>query len=1070
MIPISNETRRGAVLCVIAVVGVFAVVCQTAAAAPTAGVRWLVSFVAQPSVFVVSGHNGGEPVDQYSLMLTNTGSMGSGGPPVSVAVALPAGVTLGGSVSSEGWECPTTQGSSIVSCTYAGGAIGPLSQSTVLTIPVAVSTEGIVTASVSVSGGEAPVAVASRITRVVSLGAPPPQFEFVGFSSSLDDMTGAADLQAGAHPFALTTALYFSQRELELPGSPLSPVGKPRDVEFDLPAGFVGNPQAVTRCTIVDVYDKACPPSSRVGTLLVNFAQGLFAGSGAFPIYNVVPEHGFPAEFGVFLTSINLPAFLYASVGPGPTYNVHVSAPSIPATGKITSVIASFFGDPESFNGAGNEPVPFLTNPSDCSGSPLTTAVKADSWEQPETWIGAESSTPPVVGCNLLQFHPSFTAVPETAEADEPSGYTFDLRVPQSQPNGLEGLATPPVKNVTVRLPAGVSVNPSAAEGLVGCQETGSQGINLEGPESEAPNANGVLTSVPGHCPPASQVATLEAETPLLPPHTLTGRAYLAQPKCGGEAQPACTQASATNGELYGLYLEIEGAGVIVKLHGRVSADPTDGQLTATFDNNPQLPFSDLKLSFTGGPRAPLANPPTCGQATTVSDITPWSAPETPDAFPLSTFTVTGCEGYPFNPGFEAGTTSTNAGAYTPFTATFTRPDRQQNLDAIQVTTPPGLLGMLSHVTLCEEPQAAQGTCPESAKLGTASAAAGAGSHPFWVKGPVYLTGPYKGAPFGLSIAIPAKAGPFNLGTVVVRSAITIDAVTSALTVTSDPLPQILDGVPLRVQTVNVTVDRPQFMFNPTSCTALHVTGTLAATQGATSHVSSPFAAGGCRNLAFKPRFSVSTTAQTSRAGGASLDVKVSQAPGEANIHRVDVQLPKALPSRLSTLQKACTEKQFDQNPAGCPAGSYVGIAKATTPVLQNALTGPAILVSHGGAAFPDLVVALQTNERGSPIRIDLTGHTEITKGVTYSRFETVPDAPISSFELRLPQGPHSVLGSFGSLCAKPLLMPTMIEGQNAAVVKRSTRIHVTGCHTARNVHRARHAGTRNARRAARSR
>jgi hypothetical protein len=277
---------------------------------------------------------------------------------------------------------------------------------------------------------------------------------------------------------------------------------------------------------------------------------------------------------------------------------------------------------------------------------------------------------------------------------------------------------------------------------------------------------------------------------------------------------------------------------------------------------------------------------------------------------------------------------------------------------------------------------------------------------------------------------------------VIVRAAIRVDPHTSQVTVTSDPLPQIVDGVPLRIQKINVTADRPGFIFNPTNCSQQYVNGTITGAQGASAAASSPFAVGGCASLPFKPLFMVATQGKTSKATGASLDVKVAQKPGEANIHKVDVQLPLALPSRLTTLQKACAQPQFEANPAGCPEGSFVGVATAHTPILAAPLTGPAILVSHGGAAFPDLVIVLQ----GEGIRIDLVGNTDIKKGITFSRFETVPDAPITSFELYLPEGPHSVLAANGSLCSQRLVMPTTITGQNGAQVTQSTSIAVTGC------------------------
>jgi hypothetical protein len=371
----------------------------------------------------------------------------------------------------------------------------------------------------------------------------------------------------------------------------------------------------------------------------------------------------------------------------------------------------------------------------------------------------------------------------------------------------------------------------------------------------------------------------------------------------------------------------------------------------------------------------------------------------------------------------------------------------------VTVKTPPGLLGLLKSVERCGEPQASQGTCGAGSLIGHTTATAGPGSDPVSVTGQVFLTGPYKGAPFGLSIVVPAAVGPFNLGTVVVRSAVSVDPHTAQITVTSDPLPTILQGVPLQIRTVNVTIDREGFMFNPTSCEPLSVGGTLSSTQGATAGVSSRFQAANCTALPFKPAFTVSTQAGTSKKNGASLDVKVGYPSGaQANIRSVAVTLPKQLPSRLSTIQQACPEATFNANPASCPAGSNIGIGTAHTPVLANPLTGPAFLVSHGGAGFPDLVLILQ----GEGVTLDLVGSIDIKHGITSSTFATVPDAPISSFELNLPEGPHSGLAAVlpakakGNLCGTSLTMPTILTGQNGAVVKQATKIKVSGCSKAK--------------------
>jgi hypothetical protein len=433
-------------------------------------------------------------------------------------------------------------------------------------------------------------------------------------------------------------------------------------------------------------------------------------------------------------------------------------------------------------------------------------------------------------------------------------------------------------------------------------------------------------------------------------------------------------------------------------------------------------------------------------------------------------------------------TQSSRAGAYSAYTVRFSRTDQDEQLGGITVRTPPGLLGAVSHVALCPESQASHGACGPESQIGAVTVAAGPGKEPFWITGGrAYLTGPYRGAPYGLSIVVPAVAGPFNLGEERVRAAIYIDPHTAALTIVSDPLPTMKDGIPFQLKTIDVNVNRPEFMFNATNCDPMEIGATISSTEGIAAEGSSPYQAVNCANLAFHPSFAASTQANGNFTGnGASLNVKIA-APGqgpasspsaqpEANIKKVDVQLPVSMPSRLTTLQKACTERQFALNPAGCPPESNVGTATAHTPVLPAPLQGPAYLVSHGGAEFPDLDILLQ----GNGVEIELVGNTQIRKGVTYSKFETVPDAPISSFELNLPEGKYSALAAYvpsGSLCAPtktvtvrrrvtrlvhgrrihvmrtvkqltpaPLLMPTSITAQNGAVLVQNTRIAVTGC------------------------
>ncbi len=603
--------------------------------------------------------------------------------------------------------------------------------------------------------------------------------------------------------------------------------------------------------------------------------------------------------------------------------------------------------------------------------------------------------------------------------------------VPQETTQNPVGLAEADVKNTTVTLPEGVQLSPGAADGLQACSPLQ---IGLHTPEGPS-------------CPDASKVATVEVNTPLLP-EPLTGAAYLA------------TQDENPFGSLIALYLVVEDpvAGVLVKLAGQVSLNPVTGQIVTTFENTPQLPYSHVKLSFFGTARAPLSTPSSCGAYTTATSFEPWSG--TPAVAPTSAFQITsGPDGTPcatprpFQPGFEAGTTNVQAGAYSTLTMTLTRPDADQTLGKLNVVFPPGISAGLQGVKLCEEPQAASGQCPAESQIGQVIASAGLGNDPYSVEdGKAYITGPYEGAPFGVDVVVPAVAGPFNLGTEVVRSKVDVDPTTAQLTVVSDPFPTILDGIPLQLQHINVTVNRPGFVFNPTSCEPLKLTGQLESTEGATANVASPFQVTNCAALSFKPEFKVSTAAKTSRIEGASLHVTLTlpNTPRgtAANVAKVKVSLPKQLPSPLKTLQKACTEKVFAENPANCPKASNVGEANVSTPVLEGGLSGPAYFVSHGGAKYPELIIVL-TGEDG--VTVQVHGETFISKaGITTATFATVPDVPFSTFELTLPEREYPALTANGNLCqaqaAGKLLMPTEMVGQNGLVIQQNTKISVTGC------------------------
>ncbi len=856
--------------------------------------------------------------------------------------------------------------------------------------------------------------------------------------------------QAGAHADWTESSGFTENGEGEVNGLL-------RSVEVVFPLGFAGYPPAVKTCNPVQLQLGTCPVGSQIGTLEIVFRLGPGSYSVAqVPLFNMLPSANQTAVYG---WAVGAPASvasgeIVASVGP--EYQVHARSTNIYSIFEFVRQSITVWGIPadpshdaqrgsqfsceqqsehqffvegeEDCRGGGfavNEnAVGYLVNPTQCTGGPLV-ATLADlaTWEG-ETLPDVPATVGPFTGCESLKFAPTIAVGPEQTQATSPTGYEVDLRVPQTE--GAESLATSDLKDAVVKLPAGVVLSPSAANGLQSCTEA-QVGLGKEGPVE---------------CPDASKLGTVSLITPALTGE-LKGALYLGGPVSGAITAPPFT-----------IYLTLEGHGVLVKIRGTATPNPVTGQITTVFDENPELPFSELKLHLTGGSRATLANPSTCGSYAAESTLTPWSAPFTPAVVTSSApYQVTGCQAPRFAPTFAAGTVSNQAGAYSPLRVTFAREDTDEDLGGLSVTTPPGVSGDLSHVALCGEPQAAEGTCPPASQIGELTAGAGPGPEPYFIKGgKVFITGPYQGAPFGLSIDVSEKAGPFDLGTgpcdcEVVRATVNVDPHTAQLTVTNGALPTSKYGIPFQVKAVDVEINRPEFVFNPTSCNAMSVNGTLSSTQGMTSQQAYHFQVTNCAALAFKPTFKVSTSGKTSRADGATLDAKLTfpNTPqgSEANIARVKVELPKQLPSRLTTLQKACPAAVFEANPANCPPASTVGIAKAVTPILPVPLQGPAIFVSHGGEAFPSLIVVLQ----GYGVTVDLTGTTFISKtGITSSTFKTVPDVPVGTFELYLPEGPHSALAATGNLCKTKLTMPTEFLSQDNTLIHETTKIAVTQC------------------------
>jgi hypothetical protein len=876
-------------------------------------------------------------------------------------------------------------------------------------------------------------------------------FGIKSFSFEVLDKEEQPYTQAGGHPYEWRTSFTLNSTESKIgPRAVEAADANVRDVETELPPGLIANATATPRCSRYLMAIDQCPPATQVGEIEVEDAAGEHYVEG---LDNVAPPSDVPVELGGVVHNIGL-VYIDGNVRTGGDYGATAKVLSASEDDNIRAARVAVWGVPAdpSHNSRRVCPipglevpiggsvescppqgplVPLLTNPTSCPGTPLSARLKVDSWQAPGQFATATTPIPATTGCERLDFTPSITVTPDTSVADSPSGLGVDLEVPQNETSS--GLATSSLENTSVELPPGVSVSPSAANGLEACSEA----------------QIGLHSEAKAECPNGSKIGTVEITSPLISDH-LTGGVYVAR------------QGENPFHSLLAMYIAAEADGARVKLAGHIVADPVTGQLTTTFTETPQIPFNDFKLNLFGGRHGALATPNACGAPNTNVSLAPWDG-LAPTRFELPFTTSTGCVSG-FTPAFEAGTVSAQAGAYAPFTLSFSRGDSEENFAGATVTLPPGLIGKIAGVAQCSDAQLAAAaaksgvaeqaspSCPAASLIGTVQTTAGPGPSPVSVSGKAYLTGPYKGGPYGIAVVVPAVAGPYDLGTVVIRQSLRIDPGDAHVTDTSDPFPTILQGVPLRIKSVNVTLDRPGFTFNPTSCEAKTINATLESTGGAKAGVSSHFQATNCATLKFAPKFTASTAGKASKANGASLDVKVGYPTGPegtyANIKAVKVDLPKQLPSRLTTLQKACLAATFEANPASCPKASNVGTATATTPVLNVPLTGPAYIVSHGGEAFPDLEIVLQ----GENVTLILVGNTQIKNGITSSTFKTVPDAPVSSFELKLPTGPFSILGANVpqskkyNLCGQTLPMPTLITAQNGAVIKQTTKIAITGC------------------------
>jgi hypothetical protein len=852
---------------------------------------------------------------------------------------------------------------------------------------------------------------------------------------------------AGHPPFGITEFTVNTSA----PGGP--PTGLVNHIRTDVAPGVSTNPQATaSKCTFEEFGKEAVAPGSglfeeshcKAETLIGENKIVIYAGSQiplSGPVYNLVQPTGLASDFGVVIalptaiTEAKLNAIFHGSQ---PT----IEKAQYYAHSLIEGTVewASDYHDVFEINVSSELPLVssrlifkgtagkgnFITNPSACTvpGLATTTTLTLKSAEG-ATVVATPHSVLGTNNCASVPFEPAFSLAPETTQSDEADGLTATLALKQNESAATD---TSYLKSATVTLPEGMTLNPAAAYGLEACS-----------PAQIALHVRPATSS----CPAGSKIGTVTLKVPGLPANEpLEGNIYLGGPETGPITGPP-----------YTMYIDAESAryGVKVRLKGEVVPNEATGQLTATFAENPEQPFSEMILHFTGGPLAPIANPLTCAAATTQVSLSPFSGTPATVAPSVAPFTVNSNGGaclspLPFKPTQSTGELSPNAGAKTSLTLNFERKGGEQYLSTISTKLAPGLLGLIPTVKLCEEPQAAAGTCASTSQIGVATIKAGAGTAPFTFSGPVFLTGPYGGAPYGLSVAVPAVAGPFSLGTVVTRATISVNPYTAQVTVAST-LPTIVKGVPLRIRSLSISINKQGYLINPTNCgvfaTESSLTGFTPGVAGtAASTITTGFSVANCNALAFKPTFTAASEAKTSKANGASLETTINQPAGQANMKSVLVQLPRQLPSRLSTLQKACLQATFEVNPYDCPTASRVGGARANTPALPGKLQGPAYLVSHGGAAFPDLDLVMEADG----VRVIVVGNTDIKHSITTTNFAANPDVPISSITVNLPIGPHSALAANGNLCANPLIEPTTITAQNGKVIKQNTKINVRGC------------------------
>jgi hypothetical protein len=842
------------------------------------------------------------------------------------------------------------------------------------------------------------------------------------FDVTYHDPAGVPMTQAGSHP-DMTTVMKFDTT------SNGRPVESMRDLVIDLPAGLYSDVGAVPTCTMQEIIDGDgfCHPAAQVGIL---HYEGVLGSVLDFPVYNLAPADSELAVLGIVV--IGFPVKIVVGLREDGTYAPQAKTTNINQAVAIARTTVTLWGVPADpvhdherffqFGGvltgttgasAGIVPRPFNYLTAACA--PQTTTLHLDSWQHRGRWITASSTSPPLTGCDQLDFDARIKARPQSTAAGVPTGYDISVEIPQD--NSISGLATPTVRKTVMALPPGVTASPGAADGLGACSDAQMRPGTQEEPA----------------CPDSSKIGTVDVETPVLR-QALHGEVVLGTP---------------LPDQLMRVWFVIRGPGLVTKLLGRIDPDPVTGQLVTTIDSTPQLPFSRLTATMKGGPRAALTNPKACGTYTTRGTLTPWSggpSVEATDAFTIDR----GCDqASRFEPTLDAGLLDATAGGSSPFVLTLRRPSGQQDVAQLDTTLPAGLLGDVGSVTLCPEPQATSGTCSPASQIGSVRAASGAGPNPLQVPQPgkaptaIFLAGPYNGAPFSLSIVVPAQAGPFDLGTVVVRAAVFIDRTTAQATVRSDPFPTILKGIPLGLQRMSVAIDRPGFMVSPTSCAPSRIAARVTSTAGTGIDVDVRFQVHDCDRLPFAPALKMALTGkgQTTDDKHPGLTAHLAPRPGDANIKSLRTILPLSLALDPENANGLCEPADAAQD--RCPPSSIVGRIEATS-LLHEPLRSPIYFVRNERKdpksgrtirTLPRLFIPL----KGEGVAVDLNARASSPDSEhLVTTFENLPDAPITSADFTIYGGRHGILVVSGTdICRAEQVTTMQYGGQNGKELER---------------------------------